>query len=852
VVGDRLRRKHIAIVAGLAVTVSVAACAGPSPSILDKGAALERHTWWDNRDWDWYERHIPFFESPDATLDATYYYRWEVLTKHLTYGSPETGYTFTEFIDRPFWSGTYGAISCPLGHQFYEVRWLKDRRIIDDFAHYWFDTPGAEPRRYSNWYGDAMWATYMVLGDVDFIERVLPHMEEQYAGWVEERYDPDHEMFKWVGAWDGMETNINSRQTDDEFSGAEGYRPTLNSYLYGDALAISRTAALMGDTAKAREFAAKAARLKTRVQEELWDPDREFFHHQFANDERDGIRARSLTYETGPYAGSPHGRELIGYVPWQFSLPDSGYESAWRFLMDPEYFSAPFGPTTVERHDPLFFISPRCCIWSGNAWPYATTQTLVAMAALLNDYKQAVVSKDDYFEVLSTYAESHQKEGRPYVAEAANPDDGSWEGHDSFYHSEHYLHSGFVDLIITGLVGLRPRADDTLEVNPLVPDDWDYFALDDVSYHGQAVSIVWDRDGTRYAKGQGLSLLVDGAVVAHRADVGRLTAELSGAPADVTIDRPHNFAVNNGGGFFPRISASYSDPERPPFYANDGNYWYHSSPPNRWTSRGSDSASDWLAVDFGVDRSIETVKLHFIDEEGVSPPASYRVEMWRDGEWTDIPGQHRHPESPTGRRANVVTFDKLTVSRIRGVFVHQEGSATGVTELEVWGHADLPLPGPVARVPNFAYNQTGEGFPQASASFTSPHDAVSQLNDGVTSFTRYSRNRWTAFGSSNERDWVEVDFGETQDVGSLDLYIWADERGVRAPRSYSVQYWADGVWSDAEVVGMVPAVPTAWARNRVTLRPFEAQKVRVEFEHALPGYSGVTEMAIWSVAGTER
>ena len=38
-----------------------------------------------------------------------------------------------------------------------------------------------------------------------------------------------------IGHVDGMEFNINSRQTDDIDSGAEGYRPTLNSYLFADA-----------------------------------------------------------------------------------------------------------------------------------------------------------------------------------------------------------------------------------------------------------------------------------------------------------------------------------------------------------------------------------------------------------------------------------------------------------------------------------------------------------------------------------------------------------------------------------------------------------------------------------------
>jgi hypothetical protein len=367
----------------------------PFVPVMEPQAVLESFDWWDNQDWDWYAENIPFFDSPDEELNATYYYRWELLTKHLVYGSPETGYTFTEFIDRPFWSGTYGAISCPLGHQFYEVRWIKDRRIIEDFARYWFETPGAEPRSYSNWYGNAMWATYAVLGDQGLLRRVYPHMERQVAGWTEERWDPGHEMYRWVGAWDGMETNINSRLTDDEFGGAEGYRPTLNSYLFADLSAL--------------------------------------FFHQFAFDEKDGIRAKTLTYESGPYAGDPHGRELLGYVPWQFNLPDPGYEAAWKFLMDPEYFWAPFGPTGVEQGDPQFFVSPHCCIWSGNAWPYATTQTLVALANLLNDYDQDVITRDDYVRLLLTYAQSHRMDDRPYIAEAADPFTGSWAGHNAFY-----------------------------------------------------------------------------------------------------------------------------------------------------------------------------------------------------------------------------------------------------------------------------------------------------------------------------------------------------------------------------------------------------------------------------------
>lgn len=125
--------------------------------VLNKDQLLNKYDFWDNRDFKWYQENIPFIETPDQEIDKTYYYRWELITKHLVYGSPESGYAVTEFIDRPWWSGAYGAISCAAGHQLYELRWFKDSRYFEDFSRYWFQTPNAQPRNYSTWLADAIW-----------------------------------------------------------------------------------------------------------------------------------------------------------------------------------------------------------------------------------------------------------------------------------------------------------------------------------------------------------------------------------------------------------------------------------------------------------------------------------------------------------------------------------------------------------------------------------------------------------------------------------------------------------------------------------------------------------------------
>jgi len=173
------------------------------------------------------------------------------VTKHLTYGSPNSGYSFTEFIDRPFWSGAYGSISCPAGLQLDEVRWLRDPRYARDYLRYWSRTPGAQPRRYSTWLAGAALAVERV--HPGSAAGLLPDLVKNYEAWEKEHFDKDVGLFWQTGHDDGMEYNINSRQTPDIVRGAPAYRPTLNAYMYADALAISR---LAGEGHTNREIAA--------------------------------------------------------------------------------------------------------------------------------------------------------------------------------------------------------------------------------------------------------------------------------------------------------------------------------------------------------------------------------------------------------------------------------------------------------------------------------------------------------------------------------------------------------------------------------------------------------------------
>jgi hypothetical protein len=813
--------------------------------VLDKQRLLEAETFWDNRDFEWYQANIPFLETPDAQINTTWYYRWELVTKHLTYGSPNSGYSFTEFIDRPFWSGRYGAISCPAGHQLYEVRWLRDPTIARDYARYWHRTPGAQPRNYSTWLADATWALHMVHPDDAFTKDLLADLIRNYEGWEKRQWVPEAGMFWQNGHDDGMEYNINSRQTKDILRGDRGYRPSFNAYMYADALAIANIARLAGDEKTAEVYAKKAAGLKENVQKKLWDPKRNFFFPMAARDEvdKDGhvVKAGSLTHQTGQFAGSEFGREEIGFVPWQFNLPDPGFESAWQFLMQRDRFMSDFGPTTVERRDPMFVLKNTCCWWSGMSWPYATTQTLVAMANLLNNYEQKVVTKDDYFAVLKTYTKTHRKDGKPYIAEAAHPDTGSWEGHDSPNHSEHYFHSGYCDLIVTGLIGVRPRADGILDVNPLVPEGWDYFVLEDLPYKDNLITIVWDRTGNRYGKGQGLSVFSGATMIASSPTLKKLSIAVPKVSRPAPPARMVNFAVNNDGTYYPRPAATFTAGGTSVARAIDGNYYYHAGrPTNRWTTEGSPNGVDSYAIEFGTQRPIDVAKLYFLDDgQGIVPPTKFELEYFDGQAWKGVPGQQRSVDTPVGRRPNAVAFPTLETTALRAVFTHAANGKTGLTEFEAWGHAQLPLAPAEPPKGNLAFKA------KVTASFTSRFDKAEELTDGIAVFDPQPRNRWTAYESPNASDWIEVDLGDEKQVGRVELAIYDDRGGVRAPVAYRVEYLKGGTFEPVDSPKYAPERPTGGQWNEAKFTPVRTGKVRVVFQHRERAKSGVTELLIW-------
>lgn len=110
---------------------------------------------------------------------------------------------------------------------------------------------------------------------------------------------------------------------------------------------------------------------------------------------------------------------------------------------------------------------------------------------------------------------------------------------------DHYFHSSFCDLVLSGLVGIhvadpeldsslesetRPESShsSTLEVRPLfaADDGIGWFAATAVRVRGHEVEVLYDRDGSRWGGQPGLAVWVDGELRAHDGGLGPLRVPL--------------------------------------------------------------------------------------------------------------------------------------------------------------------------------------------------------------------------------------------------------------------------------------------------------------------------------------
>ncbi|KAI9796081.1 MAG: hypothetical protein M1833_006503 [Piccolia ochrophora] len=632
----------------------------------------------------WYLDNIPFVDFPDQFIQDVYYYRSTVIKRHLKYNHEGHGWSFTEFIQPVAWASKFQTIPDSAAHHIVEARWLRNPRYTKDLISL-YTRGGAETLEgvtYTHYVHRAILEHAQATGDLAFLTSQLLGMIKSFHLWnvtvnnVTGLYHrtPLLDAMEFslpgfltggleegpVGEWNSFDNNYTR-----SWEGPETYRVSHNAYMVAGAQAISTVAQLAGDDGLAQQWSDVTSDLYGKMQQALWEPEIDFWI-----DVVEGSNLRAI------------GRQLIGFFPFRFDIgTEDMYIRGLEASLTEEGFLAPYGPTTLEQRNPYyssFKNGTSCC------------------------------------EAFSTYTLTNYKDGIPSTLESHYPTIDRWSADTSNY-SEHYLHSTYIDNIFTNLIGILPTTDDRLELRPLIPDNWTYFAVENLPYHGSLFSILWDQAGNQYsdfAHQPGLSIYSNGSLLYNQPNLSPVNVTLfNGTEAAATLaarGRYENILANpNAPWGFPNVSADYAYTTDggytayPSWKMNDGLLWYDTVPDNFWTNNQSAGAPyNVINVTLPRPREFNSVSLAIYDDSArggvVKCPAGIKISA-RDGKtlaernpWTtcvpnslntvllDEPSDNPLNETTPGTGANVeLDFIQILLS-------NQVRYSVGVSEIQIW------------------------------------------------------------------------------------------------------------------------------------------------------------------------
>ena len=131
-----------------------------------------------------------------------------------------------------------------------------------------------------------------------------------------------------------------------------------------------------------------------------------------------------------------------------------------------------------------------------------------------------------------------------------------------------------------------------------------------------------------------------------------------------------------------------------------------------------------------------------------------------------------------------------------------------------------------------------------SASYTSPWEHVTAINDGVypASSNDNQDSRWGCWPETGTQ-WIELDWSQPVTTNGSSVYF-LDDDGVRLPASWVVQYWTGSVWAGVPNPGTYPAADNTF--NAVSFDPVTTTKLRISLQSG-QGSVGVIQWVVPSI-----
>lgn len=447
------------------------------------------------RSWrEWFATAVPFFDCSDRRLEELYWFRFYLLR------TATCGGGLGRFEKRVVLEGrdayqTFCCFSAPFLAR--DLAWARDgdwaggtietlaANAYEDGRFPWYTSPRTNrvPLHHASATGNsflaaAAWDHYLVHRDVRLLEAVYEPLARNLEWWRRERGRGG--LF---AVEDLLETGM-----DDL---ARGDVPLLavdaTSYAALNARALGAMAHALGRAADSFRFEKVASEIAAAVAEKAWSEERGFFFD----------------------AGAQHKRvrTVAGFYPFFAEIAEPKHARALDALLDEEAFDAPFPIPALARGEAGF--DPRS-FWMGPSWPATTCHALHGAAWAARHLDR---SRRDAVAALFMKCVSVLFTPRIDFYERYDPLTG--EGLSRF---RDYMHSFWIDLVVRHVIGLEPREEGTIVLDPL-PIPVDAFRVRDLPYAGRKLEISWQAKGSprRYPdRPVGFSLSVDGETVAVR------------------------------------------------------------------------------------------------------------------------------------------------------------------------------------------------------------------------------------------------------------------------------------------------------------------------------------------------
>ncbi len=206
--------------------------------------------------------------------------------------------------------------------------------------------------------------------------------------------------------------------------------------------------------------------------------------------------------------------------------------------------------------------------------------------------------------------------------------------------------------------------------------------LKDVKYHGHDITVVFDWDGNKYNIGKGLTVFVDG----KNAEIKNNEVYVGKPVIGAVEPQKQNFALNIVKKGFPKPSASINNnPDTSLFQAIDGRVWYFPEIINYWSTRGSQTAKDWYALEFDKSKRISEIRLYpYVDNKTFFVPDSLYIEYSNGKNWLPIIISKQTPAGLTANTCNDIQFTEANAAAIRVNLMHRPNRQVALTEIEAY------------------------------------------------------------------------------------------------------------------------------------------------------------------------